>query len=276
MNKTRALSAFLTLAILSVVLAACGGSDDDGSTDTEAASVPSQAAAPATPSDPGATAKAGKAPAGGDGDKKQSDGGSGSSQGDDGPGGSEGTQPASLDTDPGAIRGAVVTSTGAVQTLDPSEEGQAEAMENSYSSIKGFGEEASGSEATDITFALVQYLTARANRDWATACARIYTPLRESFVKAAEKSEDPAVQAGGCPAVLGALMGGQSQAASAEMAEIDVASVRRGDSNRAFVIYKTPNTVSADMPMYFDNGIWTVGAIEAYVLTPQQLAENQK
>ena len=56
-----------------------------------------------------------------------------------------------------------------------------------------------------------------------------------------------------------------SKAASADAAQIDVASVRRGEGNRAFVIYKTPQTLSADMPMYLDGEVWTVGAIEAYV-----------
>lgn len=179
----------------------------------------------------------------------------------------------SLATNPKAIPGAEVTPTGAVQTLPPSEAGQSEAMKNSYASIRTFGSEAEGREATDITFALVQYLNARASGDWATACARLYSLLRDGVEKQAAESGAPSPTGDGCPAAYGSLMERASRPASAEAAKVDVASVRRGEGNRAFVIYKTPDTVSADMPMYLEDGVWKVGAIEAYVLTPADLAE---
>lgn len=185
-----------------------------------------------------------------------------------------GQKPASLATDPSSILGARLTAAGAVQTLPPSRAAREEAMRNTYASIENFGSEAEGPEATDITFALVQYLTAKAEGDSATACARLYSLLRENVAKLADQSQDPAVQGGGCPTAFGTLMKRVPRAASAEAARIDVASVRRGDGNRAFVIYKTPNTLSADMPMYLDRGVWTVGALEAYVLTPEHLAQN--
>ena len=46
--------------------------------------------------------------------------------------------------------------------------------------------------------------------------------------------------------------------------------MRRGEENRAFVIYKTPDTLSADMPLYMEDGVWKVAAVEAYVLRPEQ------
>lgn len=259
MRKTRALSAFAVLAIFSVALGACGDSDDSSTSSSVATST--QAAAPATPA---ATTKAG----GGEGKARGAEGSTSpeDAKGSRGAPAAKAQKPASLSTDPGSIKGATVTATGAVQTLPPSSAAQAEAMENSYSSIKGFGEESEGSEATDITFALVQYLTAKAAGDWATACARIYTPLRESVAKSS---------GGDCPVSYGELMKRGSKSDDAEAAKIDVASVRRGEGARAFVIYKTPDTLSADMPMYLDGGVWTVGALEAYVLTPEQLEENQ-
>jgi len=166
-----------------------------------------------------------------------------------------------LAAEPGSIRSARVTATGAVQTLPPSGTAQAEALKNSYSSIKSFGLEAEGADATEITFALVQYLDAKARGDWATACARIYSVLRASLEK----------EGADCATVAGSLLSRASASSRAEAASIDVASVRRGEGNRAFVIYKTPHTLSADMPMYLEGGVWTVGALEAYVLTPEQL-----
>lgn len=194
-------------------------------------------------------------------------GGEQPASGPDDPAGRPDEEPASLETNPAAIPDAVVTETGAVQTLPPSPAAQETAMENTYSSIKAFGEEAEGSEATDITFALVQYLNAKAEADWATACARIYSVLRTNIAKTA--GDD-------CPRAFGAMMERASKERLAQDAQIDVASIRRGSDNRAFVIYKTPTTLSADMPMYLEGEVWTVGAIDAYVLTPEQLEENQR
>lgn len=251
---TRAPWASLALLLTSLTLAACGGGDDES---------------PATTATERSTA--GTAPAGASRGKEGNDSASaaadpaadGTGGGDSGSGPNRADRPASLATDPGSIRGARVTATGAVQTLPPSEAGRAEAMENSYASIRAFGEESEGEEATDITFALVQYLDAKAHGDWATACARLYSVLRENLEKSAAGRD--------CPEVYGTLMSRVPADSRAAAAEIDVASVRRGEGNRAFVIYKTPDTLSADMPMYLDGGVWTVGAVEAYALTPEQL-----
>jgi hypothetical protein len=171
-----------------------------------------------------------------------------------------------LSTDPGKIEGAVVTSTGAVQTLPPSPKAHRTAQHNSYGSIKAFGSEAEGDEATEITFALVQYLTARAQGDWTTACARLYGVLRADLEELNRAGRAP----GSCEETFGALMSRVPRASREQQAEIDVSSVRRGDGDRAFVVYKTPDTLSADMPMYLEDGAWRVGAVEAYVLEPGQ------
>jgi hypothetical protein len=253
-------------AALGAFLLVSGG-DEDASTDTAASGSPQ-----------GQGSEAGRPPGGGGSAGERSskqdaagDGGDGTRNGSSGGGGFEEETPASLETDPDAIRGAIVTDTGAVQTLEPDDVSREEAMDNSYSSIKAFGEEVEGQEATDITFALLQYLTAKASGDWATACARLYSVLRDNLADAAAKSEDPAVREAGCAAAYGELMKNSSRSAAAEAAEVDVASIRRGEDDRAFVIYKTPDTLSADMPMYLDGGVWTVGALQAYVLTPEQV-----
>ena len=258
MPLRRHLPTFVALLVASALLVACGGGDD-GSAETSVAS--QERSATTAPGGQaggeagGRTDGGGSAGSGGAG--TIADSGSGTDSGP--PAGEE--QPASLDTDPASIRRARVTATGAVQTLPPSAAAQAEAMENSYSSIKAFGEESAGEEATEITFALVQYLDAKASGNWATACARIYSVLRANLEKEGRS----------CAETYGSLMSRSPASSRAEAAKIDVASVRRGEGNRAFVIYKTPRTLSADMPMYLDGGVWTVGALEAYALTPEQL-----
>ncbi len=179
--------------------------------------------------------------------------------------GMRGSARVDLSTRPSSIRGARVTSSGAVQTLAPSAKDHRTAQHNSYASIRAFGSEAKGSEATDISFALLQYLSAKAEGDWATACARLYRPLAENLAKLASRQGS---QARGCPEAFAQLSARVSQKALAQEAQIDVSSVRRGSDNRAFVIYKTPQTLSADMPMYLEGEAWRVGAIEAYALRP--------
>jgi hypothetical protein len=191
------------------------------------------------------------------------DGGSAGAKGGGGAGPTSGQ--VDLRVRPGSIRGARVTETGAVQTLPPDEGAHDTAQENTYPSIRSFGEEASGEEATNITFALVQYLTAKAEDDWATACARLYSVLRENLERLRDGGTRP------CPEAYGELMSRSSKERRIEQAKIDISSVRRGVGNRAFVIYKTPETLSADMPMYVEEGIWKVGALEAYALTPDQV-----
>lgn len=255
----------MLLALLALALAAplvgCGGGDDD----EPAAS--SQSAAGAEGGD-GAGKNAGTAKGrdGGDGAGGRAPDGDGSpdATGETGAAGSGGE--VDLSVDPSSIRRARVTSTGAVQTVPPNEESHQVALENGYSSINNFGEETTGEEATNITFGLVQYLTAKAEGDWATACARLYSVLRTNLERGPDGGESRS-----CPQAYGELMDRVPRESRVEQAQIDVSTVRRGEGNRAFVIYKTPDTLSADMPMYVEDGIWKVGALEAYVLTPDQV-----
>lgn len=271
MNKPKALAALLAVALFALGLGACGGSGEDASTtastSTQATMTPSNAARPGSRGGGGGKGATGEAGVGAGPQTAKAE--------SKAPSATANQKPASLKTDPASIPKAITTAKGAVQTLAPSAGGQEEAMDNSYTSIKAFGEESSGQEATDITYALVQYLSAKANGDSATACARLNSYLVDSLIKTGEKSKDPAIAQGGCPAAYADLMKNTPKAISAEAAEIDVASVRRG-GDRAFVIYKTPGTLSADMPMNLQGGVWVVGALESYVLTPAQLGENRE
>jgi hypothetical protein len=262
MNPTRLFSTFLIAVALVVGIVACGGSDED---EQDTASTPA-VQSDGNREDDGA--RSGDRAAGAkEGAEDGEDGSAPPSAGEGGDGGAGGASDdggaVDLSVDPSRIDGAVVTRSGAVQTVEPDPEAQETAQENTYPSIGSFGSEAEGQEATNITFALVQYLDAKASGDWATACARLYSVLRERLEGQAKE--------GDCPQIFGALMSRTSQSGRAEQATIDVSSVRRGEGNRAFVIYKTPQTLSADMPMYVEDGVWKVGAIEAYVLRPEQV-----
>jgi len=242
----------LAAAALALGLGACGGG---GGGESSTASTETRAATGGGSQGGGAAGEAGAA------GREASAGKQGGGAKKAGAKGKGGSARVDLSTDPARIRGARVTSTGAVQTLPPSARDQASAQHNSYASIRAFGAAAEGSEATDISFALLQYLSAKAEADWATACARLYSVLRESVER------QPGAAGQGCPAAFGDLMKTVPRSVLAEQAKIDVSSVRR-EGDKAFVIYKTPDTLSADMPMRLDGGVWVMGAIEAYALRP--------
>jgi hypothetical protein len=249
------LAAFLSSGVLALGLAACGGEGEKSASTGAASQLESEDRKPGSETAPG-------------GDRRAIDPSEQNAE-DDSAGSAGRREEAAVDltVDPERIKGARLTPTGAVQTVPPSAKDRGVAKRNSYPSINSFGFEAEGEEATNITFALVQYLTAKAQGDWATACARLYGPLREDLEGLGRAAGEPPRS---CPEAYGALMGRASASIRAEQAMIDVSSVRRGEGNRAFVVYKTPDTLSADMPMYVEDGVWKVGAIDAYVLTPEQ------
>ena len=244
--------ALLVALTLAVAATGCGGDDDGGS---ETAPRASAAGPTRSPGGQGNSAGGPVEPTGGMG----TDGAAGASP-------AEGA--VDLRTDPSSIPAAIVTGSGVVQTRPPSAQAHRVAQANSYGSIKGFGGETEGDEATDITFALVQYLTAKAEGDWATACARLYSPLVPGLRQLAGTAEGAPPD---CPGAFARALERVPRATLVEQAQIDVSSVRRDDGTRAFVIYKTPGTVSADMPMFLEDGVWKVGAIEAFALTPEQV-----
>lgn len=260
-----AFACILATALAAAVLSACGGGGESGEQTTSAAVGTEKAAGAAQAEPEPGDEKAGEA------GRQDDGGGAAASRRSTGGGAASRVR---LSTDPRSVKGARVTRTGAVQTLPPTPADREEAMANTYASIKAYGEEVEGADATAITFALVQYLSARAGGDAATACARLYSVLRDNLLRLASRSDDPAVREGGCPVAFGVLTKGAPATALGDAARIDVASVRR-QGNRAFVIYKTPETISVDMPMYLEDGNWVVGAIEAYALTPQMVAQGQ-
>jgi hypothetical protein len=250
MSKTRHPGAFALLVLLCISLVSCGG--DDASTSTSAAG----ADAAKTPTGGQAATTPGAKQGDGGGEKGKPAAGQDKSSGK-----GNGRRAAALPADPRRIPGAIVTPTGVVQTEPPSAPAHTKALDNSYASIKAFGEEPSSAETTEITAALQAYLSARARGEWPTACALLYSRLQEGLPNLAESGEQDA----GCPAIIARLTSRAPQQTLQRQAEIDVAGVRR-EGERAFVIFSSADSVSADMPMYFEDGGWKVGALEAYAL----------
>jgi hypothetical protein len=251
MNK-RVLPAFILLTLLSVSVVACGGADNppDASTSPGAAST--------------SPASTGRVSGGTTGEGKPDEptrSAAGTGRGASSTSRTTEKRIAALATDPKHIPGAIVTGTGAVQTLPPSVEAQQEAMHNSYGSIKAFGSEAGTDETTEITAALQAYLSAKARGDWQVACSLLYSQLQERSQDLAEAPQEDE----GCPTLLASLNSEVPTALLEKQSEIDVAEVRR-EGERAFVIFSSADSVSADMPMYFEDDGWKVGALEAYAL----------
>lgn len=246
----------LALATALLALAGCGG---DGSTTTTEAG--GDVGSPSTAG--GGTP--GQGPAGdGEAEAPRETGGEpgGSSTEADAGGGGESDGGNGQPPAPRAP-GQRITSSGAVQSLPPSSENQEKALDNSYASIKAFGSEPGAAETTAITASLQGFLTAKAQGSWAAACALLterLAPGLANFAPLVKGNPDP-----GCPEILAVILKDAPREVLAREARIDVAAVRV-EGDRGFVIYSTPESISADMPMYLEAGGWKVGALEAYAL----------
>jgi hypothetical protein len=258
MTKTRAASALALILLMSVFLTACGGGDGSSTSASTEARPSASLSVPATP--------AGEAKVPSDVEAEHSGGGTETARAGGGgavedAGKRSERQTAALATDPRRIPGAVVTPTGAVQDQQPSTAAHDRALHNSYASIRAYGEEAGEEEVTEITAALQAYLSARARGEAEIVCALLYSKLQEGLQNLAE----PGLESTSCPQIYASLSEHAPREILKEQAEIDVASVRR-DGARAFVIFSSGKSISADMPLYLEDGGWKVGALQAYEL----------
>jgi hypothetical protein len=123
-------------------------------------------------------------------------------------------------------------------------------------SIQDFGEEADESERDQAAVALQGYLGARAAEDWPTACSYLPSAGRRNLEQLAAKSG----KFTGCPQIIAALSGGQSEEMKATLLAIDVGSFRL-EGDRAYILYHGAEEADYFMPMVKEDGEWKVGGL---------------
>ena len=114
------------------------------------------------------------------------------------------------------------------------------------------------SERDQAAVALHDFLDARAERNWAAACANLSRDAAKSLRLLAARS--PKLQGRGCAATLAALSGDVPTSALAEAAQADVGSLRV-EGDRAFLIYRGAHDAAYAILMAREGGAWKVAAL---------------
>jgi hypothetical protein len=240
MSAGSKLAVVLAAALLAIGLVACGDDDGSGSTTTEAVSGDGSRAEQGDDDGSGAT------PAKDGGAGETSDDG-GSADGDDG--GSDDFVPESHDDSGG----------GSAQYR----------VKGGDNSVQEFGAEAEDAERDAAAAALHNFLDARAQEAWESACSYLSAEVRESLESFAAKAQEAAAQQGkaeqfdgtSCGSILGKVT---NRAAMPELrreaAQADVGSLRE-EGDRAFLIYTGLGGTVIAIPVTQESGSWKVAAL---------------
>jgi hypothetical protein len=252
MSAGSKLSIAFVAVLLAFGLAACGSDDESGSTATDAVSQD--------------RAQSGK----GDDDGGQA----GTTTADDeggrepGSGGASGGSDDSGDDD-GSAGG------GSSDDFVPREHDDSGGGSTQYrvkggdNSVQEFGAEADDAERDAAARALHNFLDARAQEAWETACSYLSAEVRESLESFAVKAQEAAAKQGkaeqfentSCASILGRLT---NRAALPELrkeaAQADVGSLRI-EGERAFVIYTGLSGTVLAIPVVTEDGSWKVAGL---------------
>jgi hypothetical protein len=217
----RRIAALFAAVFVAGALAACG---DSSSTTTGA---PAQEAKP----DPSKESEAGST--------GSQDGGSGSRQ----QGGGSSDPAESVDTAPLKVSGG-----GAEQYR----------TEGGDNSIQEFGEEGEEGELEEAATVLHDYLVARAEEDWPTACDNLAATVTGQLAALASRSKE--LEGQGCAKVLEALTPPLPAAVRRESTIVDAGSLR-SEGERAFLIFRGAEEATYAIVMEQEGGAWKVGAL---------------
>jgi hypothetical protein len=125
-------------------------------------------------------------------------------------------------------------------------------------SVQEFGDEADTSELDEATTVLHNFLDARAERNWAAACAYMSKSMTQSLETLAGQSQTLKDQ--GCAAIQEALSGKVPDSELAKAAKADVGSLRI-EGEHAFLIYRGVEGSIMAMSMAHEGGSWKVAGL---------------
>lgn len=131
-------------------------------------------------------------------------------------------------------------------------------------SVQEFGEESDETELEEAATALHGYLVARADEDWAAACANLAETVEEQLRALAKRSKE--LEGKGCAAILGALTPKLPPAVRRESTIVDAGSLRL-EGEQAFLIYKGVEDKTYTVLMVPEDGDWKVGSLAATPLS---------
>lgn len=127
-------------------------------------------------------------------------------------------------------------------------------------SVASFGEESDESELREAAEAVHGFYAARAEGNWADACARLSEQLLKQLEDLATSSASKS-----CPVFLESFTTPLSDAAWAQIATVDAVSLRL-DGEQAFLLYRGAGGDVYTMPLREEDGEWKVTGLSATVL----------
>jgi len=131
-------------------------------------------------------------------------------------------------------------------------------------SIQDFGEESSESELEEAATSLHDFLVARAEEDWPTACSHLAKTVSQQLQQLASQSGKLANA--GCAGILAALTPSLPAQVQKESTIVDAGSLRT-EGEQAFLIYRGAEATIYAIPMKPEGGAWKVGALAATPLS---------
>lgn len=131
-------------------------------------------------------------------------------------------------------------------------------------SIQGFGEESDKSELEEAAASLHDFLVARAEEDWPTACSHLAKTVTQQLEQLASRSGK--LSGAGCAGILAALTPPLPPRVQKESTIVDAGSLRT-EGEQAFLIYRGAEATVYAIPMKPEGGAWKVGALSAVPLS---------
>jgi hypothetical protein len=131
-------------------------------------------------------------------------------------------------------------------------------------SIQDFGEESDESELEEAAASLHDFLVARAEQDWPTACSHLAKVVAQQLQQLASRSGK--LSGAGCAGILAALTPPLPPKVQKESTIVDAGSLR-SEGEQAFLIYRGAEAKVYAIPMKPEGGAWKVGALAATPLS---------
>jgi hypothetical protein len=138
-----------------------------------------------------------------------------------------------------------------------SEEGSDQFRDKTDSPLLDFGQEGGEEELEEGAAAVEDFFTARAEEDWATACAQLARPVLAKIEHLATSATD--LEDKSCPSFLGAFTR-LSAKERRDSKVVDAGSLRE-QGRRAFLIYYGAGEVVYSMPLNLEGDAWKVASL---------------
>jgi hypothetical protein len=136
-------------------------------------------------------------------------------------------------------------------------EGSDQFRAQTKSPLLDFGEEGGKEELEEGTEAVEDFLTARTDEDWATACAQLARPMLAKIEHLATSTTD--LKDTSCPSFLGTFT--RLSARERTDSKVVDAGSMRVQGRRAFLIYYGAGEVVYSMPLNLEGDTWKVASL---------------